>query len=339
VRVAVRIVVCFVAVLAAAPLASATVRKSSPRLSKVKWRLILRSGLGGDAGSVVANGRYVAFRHGSVYPPDRLTLIDEQTGIRRLLSGPDCASPVPMTFGGPWLMVTCPGVAGLAATYQLYNLSDGSWAPFQISSQCRGSCGPVAVGRYWVKVVSDEGSPAGYPFYDYHLQNIATGQFEPDPASPGGTVFDDLSAPSGSVPLCPPLHYPSIFPREGPFLGQLTFYGQFAVTFGQALEGNPAYPGTETSSLRRCGSKLNLVIGTDGYRPVASSRAVVTTRDDITFHGLFLPSLRRFTIRTALRGGVSLLAVTDRTIYVGKFYGPAQLWAATLPSAHHRSRR
>jgi hypothetical protein len=54
---------------------------------------------------------------------------------------------------------------------------------------------------------------------------------------------------------------------------------------------------------------------------------LVTTRDDITFHGLFLPSLRRFTIRSALRGGVSLFAVTDRTIQLGSFYGPAQLWA------------
>ena len=341
-RVAVRIVVCVLAVFVAAPLASATARKSSPGLSKVKWRLVVRSGLGGAIGGagVVANDRYAAFVHGSVYLPDQLTLIDEQTGSRRQLSGPDCASPVPMTFGGPWLMVTCPGVAGLAATYQLYNLSDGSWAPFQISSQCRGFCGPVAVGRYWVKIVSDEGSPAGYPFSDYYLQNIATGQFERDPATPGGTVFDDLSASSGSVPLCPPLQYPSVFPREGPFLGQLTFYGQFAMTFGQELEGSPAYPGVETSSLRRCGSKLNLVISADGHTPVASSRAVVTTRDDITFHGLFLPSLRRFTIRLplSLQGDPSLLAVTDRTIYIGTFYGPAQLWAATVPPAHHRAR-
>ena len=35
---------------------------------------------------------------------------------------------------------------------------------------------------------------------------------------------------------------------------------------------------------------------------------------------------------------LEFFAVTDRTIYVGKFYGPAQLWATTLPSAHHRSR-
>ena len=45
VRVAVRIVISVLAVLAAAPLASASVRKSSPGLSKVKWRLVLRSGL------------------------------------------------------------------------------------------------------------------------------------------------------------------------------------------------------------------------------------------------------------------------------------------------------
>ena len=324
------------AVLFAAPSAFATVRKSSPGLSKVKWRLVVRSGLGGAIGGagVVANDRYVAFVHGppSVFA-DRLTLIDERTGRRTQLSGPDCANPIPMTFGGPWLLVTCPGVAGVAATYQLYNLSNGSWGPFQVSPQCRGSCSLVAVGRYWVKIVSDEGEPDGYPMFDSYLQNIATGQFEADPATPGGTLFDDLSAPSGSVSLCPPLRYPSFLAREGTFLGQLTFYGQFAVT-------SEDVPGSSVAwRLRRCGSNLGLVIGDETEpAPVASPRAVVTTRDEITFHGLFLPSLRRFAIRTALRGGVSLLAVTDRTIYVGKFYGPAQLWAAALPSAHHRSR-
>jgi hypothetical protein len=186
-----------------------------------------------------------------------------------------------------------------------------------------------------VKIMTDEGIPERPPA-DYYLQNIATGQFEPDPATPGGTVFDDLSAPSGSAPLCPPLQYPSVYPYDyGPYLGAVMFYGQFALTFGQKLQG-PAYPSNQTWRLRRCRSNLNQVIGditNPGGTPVASSRAVVMTRDRITLHGWFLPSLRRFTIRTALRDYVNLVAVTDRTIYIRTAnYG--QFWAANLPSPH-----
>ena len=47
----------------------------------------------------------------------------------------------------------------------------------------------VAVGRYWVKIVSDVGEADGYPVDDYYVQHIATGQFEPDPATPGGTCL------------------------------------------------------------------------------------------------------------------------------------------------------
>lgn len=283
----------------------------------------------------LANDRYFAFLHGSSFP-GRLTLIDERTGRRRQLSGPGCASPAPLVFGGPWLMVTCPGTAMVPVTYRLYNLSNETWTPFQISPQCKGGCEPVGVGRYWVKVVSDEGEPDGYPVADYYLQNITTGQFEPDPATPGGTVFDDLSAPSGSMPLCPRLYYPSVFAREGTFLGQLSLYGRFAVT-------SEDIPGSNvTWRLRRCASNLDLDIGdeTDAHAPVASSRAVVMTRDGFTFHGWFLPSLRRFTVRLpiSLRGDVNLLAVTERTIYIANF-SRSQIWAAALPPPHRRSRR
>jgi hypothetical protein len=313
--------VSVLAVLVAAPLAYATVSKSSPGLSKVKWRLVVRSVL---IDFTKANDRYVAFLHGSSFP-GRLTLIDEQTGRGKQLSGPNCANPAPHVFGGPWLMVTC-FTPLTPAAYQLYDLSSGRWVAFQVSSQCRGGCEPVAVGRYWVKIVSDEGEPEGYPVADYYLQNIATGQFEPDPATPSGAVFDDLNAASGSVPLCPPLQYPSVDAREGIFLGQLTFYRRFAVT-----DGSPG-----VWSLRRCGSRLDLKIAgpTDGYAPVASSRAVVTTRDGFTFHGWFLPSLRRFTIRGRPRFG-SLSAVTARTIYIDS---NSRLWAATLPAPHPRLR-
>lgn len=124
-------------------------------------------------------------------------------------------------------------------------------------------------------------------------------------------------------------------PRGAPFLGQVTFYGQFEVTYESLSGSGPVW------TLRRCGSNLDLDIGdvTNAYTPVASSRAVVMTRDGVTFRGWFLPNLRRFRIRipTALRGDVNLLAVTDRTIYIGNFTR-SQIWAATLPSAPHRPR-
>ncbi len=132
VRVAVRIVVSVLAVLVAAPLASAAVSKSSPGLSKVKWRLVVRSV---RIDFTKANDRYVAFLHGSSLP-GRLTLIDEQTGRSRQLSGPNCANPAPQVFGGPWLLVTC-FTPLTPAAYQLYDLSSGRWVPFQVSSQCR----------------------------------------------------------------------------------------------------------------------------------------------------------------------------------------------------------
>ncbi len=331
------------AVLLVAPIASAAASKpSKPLLLKAKWRrLVFRSG---EPSGVAATDRYVAFSDwhaptGNGLPtPGPLLLIDEQTGRRKQVSGPDCASPSAMMFGGPWLLVVCPGTPLVGGTYQLYNLTNGQWTPFQVSPQCTGGCEPVGVGRYWVKIMIDEGIPERPPA-DYYLQNIATGQFEPDPATPGGTVFDDLGAPSGSAPLCPPLQYPSVYPYDyGAYLGAVMFYGQFALTFGQKLQG-PAYPGNQTWRLRRCRSNLNLVIGditNPGGTPVASSRAVVMTRDRITLHGWFLPSLRRFTIRTALRDYVNLVAVTDRNIYI-RTSDYLQVWAAPLPSPTHRS--
>lgn len=328
VRAVVRILAAVLAVLLVAPIASAAASKpSKPLLLRAKWRRLVFP-FGEPSGRVAATDRYVAFFDWAT--PGPLLLIDEQTGRRKALSRPDCANPFAIAFGGPWLLVTCYG-----GSYQLYNLTNGQWTPFQVSPQCTGDCEPVAVGRYWVKMVSDEGI-LERPAADYYLQDIATGQFEPDPATPGGTVFDDLSAPSGSAPLCPPLQYPAVYPYDySGYLGAVMFYGQFALTFGQKLQG-PAYPGNQTWRLRRCRSNLNQVIDditNPGGAPVASSRAVVMTRDRITLHGWFLPSLRRFTIRTALRDYVNPVAATDRTIYIRTAnYG--QFWAATLPSPH-----
>jgi hypothetical protein len=213
----------------------------------------------------------------------------------------------------------------------------------------------VGIGRYWVKIqTSGAAPPFGHESNYYYLQNIQTGEFEADPIMPGGTVFDDLSTPSGSSQLCGPLRYPGLYnaavPRWEP--GYLTFYGQFALTLEGGSQFNPPY-----QRLRRCGSRLNLLVynpyqysgsaSPSGIGPVASSRAVIVTLDGKTLQGWLLPSLRRFTItpppatqthcspvarRAGEHNGLIPIALTARTVYVRGLCGTQRLWAATLPA-------
>ena len=146
VRVVVRLVVPIFALLLAGPIASASAQR--PLVLKVKWRLVVGSDLQ-DFAYVMGNDRYVTFQRGTSYP-GRLTLIDEQTGKRKQLSGPRCPTPVPWTFGGPWLLAICPGTWLVPATYELYDLGKGSWTPFQVSSgarELRAGCGRALLGQ------------------------------------------------------------------------------------------------------------------------------------------------------------------------------------------------
>jgi hypothetical protein len=309
-----------------APFAAAK-QSSGPVVLQPKWTLVALS-LGE---STATSDRYVAKFDGQ-----RLTLTDQQTGRRTTLVPPNCpsTSSSPLLFGGPWLMVGC----------DLYNLNSRQWTSFQISSQCPGAdgCTVVGVGRYWVKIMSNN-YDGPYDFYDFYLQNISTGQFVHDPSSPGGTVFDDSNAPSGSSPLCPPLRYPT---GQGPHgvseLGGLSFYGPGPNQYALTHEGPETVNGT--NRLRRCHSNLNLVLPNDSYggaQPMATSDAVIDeSQDGFAFHGWALPSLRRFTIRwpRLLSCGepVVLGALTKRTIYVGV---DGRVYAAPIPTARDLAHR
>jgi hypothetical protein len=283
-------------------------------------------------------------------------LIDEQTSRRRRLLFPPCEKSPGLgpLLGGPWLAIGC----------SLYNLNSGRWTAVRVSSQCVGSCNVVGVGRYWVKIVTDEGQ-AVYGPTDYYLQNIRTGQFERDPATPGGTVLDDLNAPSGSRPLCSPLRYPSFNEgRSGISLGSIAFFGQFVLTFGSEPQG-------DVYRLRRCRSNLNRLVSStsdtdSGFpppqltsSPMASPRALILGSAGYALHGLLLPSMRRFTIpictpndppndRNCVRFPIRPnyiypsvpVAVTDQTIYVFRqAYQHPELWAAALPTPKQLTRR
>jgi hypothetical protein len=300
---------------------------------------------------VATNDRYAVLVGGAGGVSHEITLIDEQTGTQQWLAPPDCPAPDnegPPMFGGPWLMFSCGPDA-----YQLYDLSSGQWVSFTPSQQCgyrtssdNGLCIAVGVGSGWVKLVTSFGCQA-HCSASFYLQNILTGELISDPITPGGTTFDDLNSPSGSVPLCPPLRYPTN--------GTLGFSGPFALASGTVY--SPAEGAITVYHLERCGSHLNLTVpdanaGANGPPPWLSSRAVVSLGSRkvhcrkrpfglaCTFHsfvrGLYLRGLRTFTAELpkitvpqyASPGQV--VGLTRQKIYVE---APGQqVWTATLPA-------
>lgn len=344
VRAVVRIVLSVVGLVVVLPLGSlaAASGTSEPGVTHPHWRVVV----GSEFLYAGASDRYVAIVHG--FAADQLTLIDEQTGTSQTPPlGPCGGAMNVLVFGGSWLLAQCsiqPGTPCCSVPpYVLYNLDSGQWTDFHISPQCQGdapslfqaACFAVAIGPYWVKLQANAG-PSGHEKNFYYLQNIQTGELKPDPITPGGNVFDDLGAPSGSSQLCAPLRYPTVYnSAAGEYEpGSLTFYGQFALTH----EGDNA-PGP-LSHLRRCGSSLNLMLhGTDYPPALASSRAVIADLDGATFPGWFLPSLWPFRLSPPATQdlpcghgteGVVPVALTARTIYVACPQA-GRLWSATLP--------
>jgi hypothetical protein len=295
-------------VLVCAPLAAA-----KPVVLTPKWRVVP----GSKYDSAVATDRYVAIFRAAPASNGLLTLIDEQTGKRKTLSIPSCSTDwyAQPTFGGGWLMVGC----------DLYDLTTNQWASLQLSPQC-AECEPIGVGRDWLKLVDTGNDPAHNP-PSFYLQNIASGQLINDPATPGGTVYDDLSAPSGSSPLCSPLRYPTDRASYGSWLGTLTFYGSGPRRFALAI-------GNGSSRLRRCGSSLSLPAGS-----VVSSRASFFGGRDGVLDGRLLPGLQPYALRATPPDGqqnpASPAAVTARTIYVEAEDG--RLYSAPLPTARQIS--
>jgi hypothetical protein len=314
---------------------------AKPLTLRPHWRVALPDGFRYAA----ANDRYVALTQGSAQGL-RLVLIDEQAGTQSVLSPHGCDGPndleAPPIFGGPWLMVWC-GSGSSPSSYQLYNLGTGQWTAFMVSSGCRGSCTAIAVGRYWVKIATDEGFVNHSP-QDYYLQNIQSGQFIRDPVKAGGRTFDDLDAPSGTKALCTPLRYPwGLLTSAGGWQpGLLTMYGQFALTIG----GESPRDATGNYHLLRCHSKVDLTIP-NSWPPTpplpASSRAVDLTTNGKTISGWLLPSLQPLSMyppaqtQTRVcgggeRNGVIPLAVTTRNIYIRALCGTQTVWVASLPS-------
>jgi hypothetical protein len=319
----------------------------------LKWRLVTS-----EPNSIAADDRYVAITKNR-YPgaSSPLTLIDQQTHAQRNLVAPRCLSPPggadPSGFGGPWLIVQCAGQP-YDGSSQLYNLKSGQWATFTVSEDCHAQgfdCELAGVGRYWALLSASAANCSLHCSGRYFLQSLGTGEFKPDPVTPGGKIVEDLDSPSGSRPLCSPLRYPRNYnaSAEGWGPGGLVLDRGFALARGDVYSERKGL--FTVYHLVRCGSRLDRsdTENPPAGIPLLSSRAMAWIHDNyqppngaggtakatFTLTGWLLPSLQQFTaaLPPPLRGqnGAIVVALTQRTVYVRTYYQYSQLWAAALP--------
>jgi hypothetical protein len=319
------------ALLLLAGLCASAAAKPHPVALHLRWRLITT-----EPGFIASNDRYVAIveiRSPNAVSP--IILIDEQQRTRQTLTPPGCPQPQLPMLGGGHLLVVCDYPGGL---YALFDLATSKWTTVKASCPPGSACRPAGVGRYWLKLATDTAGCIEHCFTSYLMQELGTGTARQDPATPGGRIYDDLDAPTGSVPLCSPVRYPRVADDSDHWeLGQLTFEGRFVLSAGTKYTVRDGL--TTDYRLRRCGSALNLQI--PAYPPVLiSSRGVIWQSSGgegdrpARLAGRFLPGLRPFTAEGAPLPtnpylAVRLAALTRRTIYMRADGG--DLWAATLP--------
>lgn len=150
----------------------------------------------------------------------------------------------------------------------------------------------------------------------------------------------DLDSPQLHRAVCRPLRVPVEHPwlsdgtgafmrSRRPIWGSLTFYGSFAVAIGDSGD-----------AIERCGTNLHLhipIVGNLGATEndpasLGNERMVLWSHARQELGGVFLPSLRRFTILLpSLIDGVDHAAMGNRTLYVLDDH--LELWRTSLPNA------
>jgi hypothetical protein len=291
-------------------------------------------------------------RRSLVFNPQTSTglLIDGTTGRRTRVSVPGCAGPA--AISATTIVFGCGTGAG--ASYQLYDIATGRLRPLELNSSLAPGCAPLTpsclqitgVGADWVSVLApcDEDEQCAE---SYSLENLATGAVVPDPTS--ATTAIDLDVASGGRRLCHPVTVPpnaqDIEGGRTPF-GSVASAGRFQIATSNA-----------GSFLDQCGVALHQFLTYTSYpgcahqtcSPPVSPHMIVWESKPGRLSGVFVPSLRRFTI--AVPRGVDPQARQDQFVN-GHEYGLALtahsvylaigrvVWTATVPasppSAEHR---
>jgi hypothetical protein len=278
--------------------------------------------------SFTSDGRYVL-----VAGPSGITLIDDQTGSRTLLTPPPLCG-YSYVLGGGWVLTSCAGYGN--PPYQLYSIATRTWT----SVDSTGGR-PVAAGRDWIEYYGPvEAGCIEHCSYQWSFGDIATGQIQALPDwAPGATTIPDLNAPTLATHLCSPLRVPQGFPTDETSADHapnpLTFAGRFAAGIGLYMRG-----GLWESRLllERCGSRLHRVLTTqitsDYTAQFAINHHAVIWQNyrGGPIHGIFLPSLQKFTIALPphlTRLPQAPLFLTSRSLYLA--VGAGKVIVTTSP--------
>ena len=274
----------------------------------------------GSATYVFAAGRYV----NAGFTDGQSVVIDDRKGARAVFDHPGCW---PEAFGGRWLLAQC-GPQGEQAA--IYSPASGQWRV--LAQPPSGSGHPVAVGGDWVEFENVEPC-TGRCRFTYVFENIDTGAVRRIAYREGGTTIPDLNSPGLARRVCRPLRVP-----RGP--GSLSFLGSFAVAeYGRTNEPTSGY-------LERCGTNLHRPVpvgdlGLSDTEIAGNATAFLwlgygyLSSDHPALHGLFLPSLQRFTIflppkiDVGATVGFVQVAMSTKRLYV--LDGEEQLWSAPAP--------
>jgi len=235
------------------------------------------------------------------------TLIDDRTGQRTELSQPRCATPV---SGGQWLAfnaaIGTPPPADCET--QLYPLAGG--APRPLNRNMNGNV--VAIGSDWIEFVST--CDQVHPCPSYSFQNLQTGVVRSDPTD--ATTIANLNSPTLAQRVCSPLRVPITDSLVAP-TSWLVFDGRFAIASG----ANGIF-------LDHCGTRLHRALEPPYGAAGATTNAVIWQSGVRRLTGLFLPSLRTFTLQ-APEVAEYQLALTTRTLYLLAPEG--KVWATAAP--------
>jgi hypothetical protein len=229
------------------------------------------------------------------------TLIDDRTGKRTELSVPGCDAPL---IGAGWLAFN--GAIGdlPGCVTQLYPLAGGPPRPIARLG------GVVAIGSDWIEY--DNNCDEVHVCPTYLFQNLQTGVVKSDPTR--AHTIADLNSPALAQRVCPPLQVPHSFKVP---TATLVPDGRFAIATG-----------TKGVFLEHCGTRLHRAIDPNRGPVGATAKAVIWETTGRQLAGLFLPSLRPFTIKAPELADFEL-AQTPQTLYLLDPQG--QVWSAPAP--------
>jgi len=255
------------------------------------------------------------------------SVIDDQTGATASLD-PQC---IPQGLGPPWVLLSCAVLSGPRAL-ELYSLTDGTQHAVTLSPgmpYCSSppydsevTCSTGAVGADWLEWVASSYHHLPTSIY---FQNLQTGELRRDPTN--AHTVADLNSPALAHATCPGVQ---LLPDPDPSTsgwGALTVKGDFAV----------ALAGDNSVILERCRTHLRRAL-TDGNTVVSYGLAVNTAMvvwQTVAgrLDGLFLPSLRPFTIPLpSSTATVGSLGLTSGGLYLNGDFTHGAVLRAPSPA-------